>query len=62
MDARKRALFEKYRRERFKPGAKAPLSGQYVLTDGTQYTIVRGEPFPPTPRARMTFRLADLTR
>lgn len=47
---------------RFKPGEKCPVSGQWTLTDGTQATVTKGEPLPPTPRPRMGWKLTDASR
>lgn len=52
----------------FKPGQSAPRSGQYGLIGprggqtGTERTVVRGEPLPPTPKAGMTYILTDPTK
>ena len=52
----------------FKPGQKAPASGQYELrgprgaSTGVERTVVRGEPLPPPPKAGMSYRLADRTK
>jgi len=51
----------------FKPGQKAPTSGQYGITGprggkGPERTVTRGEPLPPTPAAGSTYRLVDATR
>lgn len=47
---------------RFKPGEICPVSGQWSLTDGTQATVTKGEPLPPSPRPRMGWKLTDRTR
>ncbi len=51
----------------YKPGEHAPASGQYEIVGprggrGPERTVVRGEPLPPTPRARESYRLVDRTR
>lgn len=52
----------------FKPGSKAPYSGQYEILGprggrtGQERTVVRGEPFPPTPAPSMRYKLVDPTR
>ena len=52
--------------QRYKPGNRAPKSGQYAiispdgLPTGEERTIVRGESFPPVRKGFM-FVLADLT-
>ena len=51
-----------------RPGADVRQSGQYELTKrvgkgvGTEYTLVKGEPFPPTPSSGQSFRLVDKTK
>jgi hypothetical protein len=51
-----------------KPGQKALVSGQYGLRGPRggsverEATIVAGEPAPPTPRPKMTWKLADPTK
>lgn len=53
---------------RHKPGQKAPASGQYPIINaqgrptGEERTVVRGEPFPPTPKARQTYGDPDRTK
>lgn len=53
------------RRDHFKPGQTAPYSGQYELVGpsgektGQERTVVRGEPFPPTPVSGMQYVLRD---
>lgn len=47
----------------FKPGEKAPGSGQYRNTrTGYEVTVVRGEPLPPTPRSGQTYVYVDRTK
>lgn len=52
----------------YKPGQSAPRSGQYGLVGprggqtGTERTVVRGEPLPPTPKPGMTYVLTDPTK
>ena len=52
-------------KKRFKSGTEVKRSGQYDLNGPrggkypTEYTLVKGEPFPPTPKKGMTFTLAD---
>ena len=54
--------------QRYKPGQKAERSGQYGITGprggdtGEERTIVRGEPFPPTPKPGQQYRLKDPTK
>jgi hypothetical protein len=52
----------------YKPGQKAPRSGQYEImgprggSTGKERTVVRGEPLPPTPKSGQGYRLADATK
>lgn len=52
----------------FKPGQEAPFSGQYEIIGprgghtGTERTVVKGEPLPPTPGHGMGYHLADKTK
>lgn len=54
--------------ERHRPGQKAPASGQYEIVGprggrtGDERTVVRGEPFPPTPEPGQRYRIADRTK
>jgi hypothetical protein len=56
------------KRSGFHPGQSAPVSGQYEIVGprggrkGTERTVVKGEPLPPTPESGMTYRLADVTK
>lgn len=51
-----------------KPGSTAPASGQYGIigprgaSTGTERTVVKGEPLPPTPRPGQTYKLVDRTK
>lgn len=51
-----------------KPGQKAPASAQYEIVGprggrtGTERTVVRGEPLPPTPAPRQSYRVSDRTK
>jgi hypothetical protein len=51
-----------------RPGKSVPRSGQYELINragkgaGREATLVRGEPFPPTPKSGQSFRLVDKTK
>jgi hypothetical protein len=53
---------------KFRPGHKAPDSGQYPLlgplggNQGTEVTVVKGEPFPPTPKPGMGYGTPDKTK
>lgn len=54
-------------RSGFKPGQRAERSGQYQQQGprgggGKEVTVVRGEPFPPTPQKGGTYRLVDATK
>jgi hypothetical protein len=51
-----------------KPGSKAPASGQYEIIGsrgghtGTERTVVRGEPLPPTPKPGQGYVITDRTK
>ena len=51
-----------------RPGKEVPRSGQYELTGrkgaglDREFTLVKGEPFPPTPKSGQSFRLVDKTK
>ena len=46
-----------------KPGEIAEISGQYKnIQTGKEVTVTRGEPFPPTPKKRQRYILADRTK
>ena len=51
----------------FKPGQKAPASGQYQIVGprggkGPERTVVRNEPLPPTPNPGSSYTLVDRTK
>jgi hypothetical protein len=52
----------------YKPGQKAPRSGQYEITGprggGTEVerTVTKGEPLPPTEQKGQKYRLVDPTK
>ncbi len=47
----------------FRPGEKAPVSGQYKnTTTKREVTVTKGEPLPPTPRRGQQYTLADATK
>lgn len=53
----------------YKPGDTCPRSGQYAIVwantgtrTGSERTVVKGEPFPPTPQSGQGYVLADATR
>lgn len=54
--------------DRFRPGQKAPRSGQYEITGprggrtGIERTVTRGEPMPPTLEPGQQYKLVDPTR
>jgi len=55
------------KRSEFKPGQKAPRSGQYQIIGprggkGAERTVTRGEPLPPTPSSGSKYRLVDPTK
>ncbi len=52
----------------YRPGDICPRSGQYAIVwistgvrTGLERTVVRGEPFPPTPSAGQGYVLVDPT-
>ena len=51
----------------YKPGERAPYSGQYGIVGprggkiGTERTVVKNEPFPPTPKAGQGYIMNDPT-
>jgi hypothetical protein len=51
-----------------KPGETAKVSGQYPMVGpkggdtGQEVTVVKGEPFPPTPKPNMGYGKPDKTR
>lgn len=51
-----------------KPGEKAKQSGQYEIIGtrggktGEERTIVKDEPFPPTPKSGQSYKLVDPTK
>ena len=51
-----------------RPGQKAPVSGQYEMlgprggSTGTERTVVKGEPLPPTKSAGQEYILVDRTK
>ena len=47
----------------YRPGEKAPQSGQYKNTStGYEVTVVKGEPLPPTPKSGQCYILVDKTK
>lgn len=51
----------------FKPGQKAPASGQYQQVGprggkGREVTVTKGEPLPPTQAGGATYRLVDRSK
>jgi hypothetical protein len=52
----------------FKPGEKVPRSSQVEIIGprggrtGQERTVVKGEPFPPTPKTGQTFQIVDPTK
>jgi hypothetical protein len=51
-----------------KPGQKVEISGQYEIIGpkggitGKEVTVVKGEPFPPTPKPGQTYVIVDKTK
>lgn len=56
------------KRKSYKPGEKAPFSGQYRIYGprggytGIERTVVRKEPLPPTLAPGQAYRLIDKTK
>ncbi len=56
------------RKKKHVPGEEVPRSGQYEIVGprggetGAERTVVRGEPFPPTPKPSQKFVLVDPTK
>jgi hypothetical protein len=52
----------------YRPGEKAPQSGQYVIVGpgkgriGKERTVTKNEPFPPTPKQGQEYVLVDPTK
>jgi hypothetical protein len=47
----------------FKPGQSVPYSGQAVnQRTHNEVTVVRQEPFPPTPKSGDTYKMVDRTK
>ncbi|MGI1662380.1 YjzC family protein [Palleronia sp. KMU-117] len=52
----------------YKPGEKAPRSGQYEIVGprggktGVERTVTKGEPLPPTERSGQKYILTDPTK
>jgi hypothetical protein len=52
----------------YKPGQKAPVSGQYGIhgqrgaDTGRERTVVKGEPLPPTPKPGQVYVVNDPTK
>lgn len=47
----------------YKPGEISPHSGQYKNEKtGYEVTVVKGEPFPPTPEKGQSYKLVDRTK
>lgn len=51
----------------YRPGEKAPASGQYQIIgprggQGPERTVVRGEPLPPTPKSGQGYQITDRTK
>lgn len=52
----------------FKPGEKSPFSGQVKIIGprggqtGTERTVTKGEPMPPTPERGQRYIIVDRTK
>lgn len=52
----------------YRPGEKVPASGQAEVIGprgartGVERTVVKGEPFPPTPEPGQAYRIVDKTK
>lgn len=47
----------------YRPGEKAPVSGQYgIVGTGKERTVVKGEPLPPTPKPKQNYVVTDPTK
>lgn len=52
----------------YKPGHKAPKSGQYEVIGvrggktSVERTVTKGEPLPPTEKKGQSYRLVDATK
>lgn len=52
----------------FKPGERVPHSGQAEIVGrrggrtGEERTVVKGEPFPPTPKSGQGYTIVDKTK
>jgi len=54
-------------RQSFRPGQKAPCSGQYQQIGprggkGKEVTVVKNEPLPPGPVRGTTYKVSDPTK
>jgi hypothetical protein len=55
-------------KDTYKPGEKAPRSGQYEIVGprggrtGDERTVVRREPLPPTPEKGQKYIIVDPTK
>ncbi|MDR0676075.1 MAG: hypothetical protein LBF97_08485 [Elusimicrobiota bacterium] len=47
---------------KIKPGESVPKSGQYRTPNGTETTLVKGKPAPPTPKPGQKHTLIDPTK
>ena len=56
------------RKQQFKPGQSAPISGQYPVIGtrggdtGQEVTAIKGRPLPPTPKPGMGYGNPDKTK
>jgi hypothetical protein len=55
------------KQETYKPGEKVPHSGQAQIIGprgghGSERTVVKNEPFPPTPQPGSSYKIVDKTK
>jgi hypothetical protein len=55
-------MLKKMAKIKIKPGESVPKSGQYRTPNGTETTLVKGKPAPPTPKPGQKHTLIDPTK
>ena len=56
------------KKDEYRPGEPCPTSGQWEIVGprgggtGKERTVVKDEPFPPTPEPRQKYKLVDRTK